>query len=155
MLPQAPEFDRFLRPYPIVQLHAVCTMGPGLRRDGVICSEGAMKANWITASFAGESHKLRLDDFTPTFAGMTGGEEETTDDDDWVYRARQYGGADGGQSHRGRPPRDRVRPCAESHGGAGDEGRPCGRIGYRGRRRGRHRDHDVAGRFAGALGLSR
>src|SRR5205807_2008848 len=25
-------------------------MGPGLRRDGVICSEGAMKANWITAS---------------------------------------------------------------------------------------------------------
>jgi hypothetical protein len=30
-------------------------MGPGLRRDGVICSEGAMKANWITASFAGNT----------------------------------------------------------------------------------------------------
>ena len=25
-------------------------MGPGLRRDGGICSERAMKANWITAS---------------------------------------------------------------------------------------------------------
>jgi hypothetical protein len=50
MLPQAPEFDRFLRPCPIGRLHAGCTMGPGLRRDGVICSEGAMKANWITAS---------------------------------------------------------------------------------------------------------
>src|SRR5258705_6911295 len=53
MLPQAPEFDRFLRPCPIGQPHAGCTMGPGLRRDGVICSEGAMKANWVTASEAG------------------------------------------------------------------------------------------------------
>src|SRR4051812_14918306 len=55
MLPQAPEFDRFLRPCPIGEPRAGCTMGPGLRRDGVICSEGAMKANWITASFRRDS----------------------------------------------------------------------------------------------------
>src|SRR3954452_2174300 len=55
MLPQAPEFDRFLRPCPIGQPRAGCTIGPGLRRDGVICSEGAMKANWITASFRRDS----------------------------------------------------------------------------------------------------
>ena len=27
-------------------------MGPGLRRDDVICSEGAMNTNWIRVSFA-------------------------------------------------------------------------------------------------------
>src|SRR5690242_17462001 len=63
MLPQTPEFDRFLRPCPIGPPHAGCTMGPGLPtdlgpwaegpRDGIICSERAMKANWITASNAG------------------------------------------------------------------------------------------------------
>jgi hypothetical protein len=40
-------------------------MGPGLRRDGVICSERAMKANWITASKAG----LDLIFFMRAFAG--------------------------------------------------------------------------------------
>jgi hypothetical protein len=35
-------------------------MDPGLRREGVICSEGAMNANWITAAFAGET-RFRYD----------------------------------------------------------------------------------------------
>ena len=29
-------------------------------RDGIICSEGAMKANWITASFAGKAIRWRF-----------------------------------------------------------------------------------------------
>jgi hypothetical protein len=71
MLPQAPEFDRFLRPCPIGQPHAGYTMGPGLRRDGVICSEGAMQANWITASKAGAhpSSARQADKWIPAFAG--------------------------------------------------------------------------------------
>src|SRR5258705_9848578 len=71
MLPQAPEFDRFLRPCPIGQPHAGCTMGPGLRRDGVICSEGAMKANWITASKAGTQGARAELPWAPAFAGET------------------------------------------------------------------------------------
>jgi hypothetical protein len=30
-------------------------MGPGLRRDDVICSEGAMNTNWITPACAGKT----------------------------------------------------------------------------------------------------
>ena len=37
-------------------------MGPGLRRDGVICGKGAMYANWMTPSFPGEVDKLRAEE---------------------------------------------------------------------------------------------
>jgi hypothetical protein len=35
-------------------------MGPGLRRDGVICSDGTMKANWIISSNAGIHGPARM-----------------------------------------------------------------------------------------------
>src|SRR5438552_19000772 len=63
MFPQAPEFERFLWPCSLGKRHAGLDIGPGLPhgsspwaegpRDGVICGEGAMNANWITASVAG------------------------------------------------------------------------------------------------------
>src|SRR2546423_15178120 len=50
-------------------------MGPGLRRDGVICTEGAMKANWIAAPKAGTHFDmgtgLRRCGETGKHAGMT------------------------------------------------------------------------------------
>jgi len=36
-------------------------MAPGPRRDGVICSEGAMIINWITASFAEDAEGIFVD----------------------------------------------------------------------------------------------
>jgi hypothetical protein len=45
--PQAPEFVRFLWPCTLGMRHAGWDMDPGLRRDGVICSEAVMNANWI------------------------------------------------------------------------------------------------------------
>jgi len=46
-----PIFERFLRPCLFGKRHAGWEMGPGLRRDDVICSEGAMIIHWITADY--------------------------------------------------------------------------------------------------------
>jgi hypothetical protein len=35
--------------------------GPGLRRDDVICSEGAIIIDWITASFAEDEEGIFVD----------------------------------------------------------------------------------------------
>jgi hypothetical protein len=49
-------------------------MDPGLRRESVICGEGAMNDNWITRSFAGEADKLEMDySFTRSFRRGSGG----------------------------------------------------------------------------------
>jgi hypothetical protein len=63
MLPQAPEFDAFCnrvpsdssRPAALWVPACPTDLGPWAEgpRDGVICAEGAMKANWITPSKAG------------------------------------------------------------------------------------------------------
>ena len=70
MLPQAPEFDRFCDRVPsdsstpaALWVPACPTdLGPWAEgpRDGVICSEGAMKANWITASKAGKTKEVPI-----------------------------------------------------------------------------------------------
>jgi hypothetical protein len=70
MLPQAPEFDHFCDRVPSDSstpaapwVPACLTdLGPWAEgpRDGVICSEGSMKANWVTASFAGKARDSAL-----------------------------------------------------------------------------------------------
>jgi hypothetical protein len=50
---QVPDFESFLRPCLFGRHHAGWEKGPGLRRDDVICSEGALNTNWITPSKAG------------------------------------------------------------------------------------------------------
>jgi hypothetical protein len=62
MLPQAPEFDHFCDRVPSDGSTPAALWVPACA--GVICSEGALKANWITASFAGntkeEAHRIGL-----------------------------------------------------------------------------------------------
>jgi hypothetical protein len=57
MAPQAPEFERFLRPCLFRKRHAGCDMGPSFRWESEICAKGAMYAKWITASFRGGGDK--------------------------------------------------------------------------------------------------
>src|SRR5438309_10716087 len=62
IVPQAPEFERFLWPCSLGKRHTGWEMSPGLRRDGVIYGEGAMNANRITASFRGGDCSIRSED---------------------------------------------------------------------------------------------
>src|SRR5271166_5200086 len=82
-------------------------------------------------------------------------QEETQDGDDRVYRSRQHGSADGGQSRQGRASGERFRYRRGESRCLGGERRPGRSDGGRGRRGGRDGDHDAAGRDRGAFGLPR